>query len=262
MVYTPLCYVRKIEKFSFSHIFADMLILATTIVIIVYASMHAAENGFGKGVVFLNKTLFLDMIGFAVYSYEGIGVILPIMDITEKPEEYGKIVLYVMATVMVSYVSFGMFTYFIYGDELVNPLITANLPTGSAFVWIIKIAFCFNLFFTYPLVIYPANTILESYMFGHMPKSKKRQWLKNISRAVMVTFTIVLALALDTKLDKFLSLLGGIACTPIAFTLPTLFHYKLCAETKKERIIDIVIIVLSLIIMVFCTGFTLWHWND
>ena len=94
-----------------------------------------------------------------------------------------------------------------------------------------------------------------------MEKSKKRQWLKNLTRSIMLIFTIVFSLLMGPMLDQFLSLLGGLACTPIAFTLPTLFHYKLCAETKKEKIIDICIIVLSLIIMVFCTTFCLVKWH-
>ncbi len=56
------------------------------------------------------------MIGFAVYSYEGVGVVLPIMEITEKPELYPKILMAVMLTVFISYVGFGELTYFVYGD--------------------------------------------------------------------------------------------------------------------------------------------------
>lgn len=33
VIYAPLCLVRKIEKFSITHIFADALILITTIVV-------------------------------------------------------------------------------------------------------------------------------------------------------------------------------------------------------------------------------------
>lgn len=121
--------------------------------------------------------------------------------------------------------------------------------------------FCINLIFTYPLVIFPANQIIEGYLFGKMPKSKKRQWFKNISRGIMVAFTVVIAILLGTSLDKFLALLGALGCTPISFTLPTLFHYKLVAKTKKEKYIDIALIVVSLIITVFCTGFCIATWN-
>jgi proton-coupled amino acid transporter len=207
----------------------------------------------------------LDVIGFAVYSYEGVGVVLPIMEITEKPEHYKKVLVAVMLTVLISYVGFGELTYMVYGNN-VQDIIISNLPTDTtfnlAFVSSLIVFFCINLVFTYPLVIYPANIILESYMFGHMKKSKKKMWLINLYRAGMVLFTVVISLSMGDSLDKFLSLLGAVACTPIAFTLPTLFHYKLCAKTKMEKGIDIFIIVISLIILVFCSGFVLATWNS
>ena len=61
------------------------------------------------------------MIGFAVYTYEGIGVILPVYEICAVPEKYTQITFAVMTTVFVSYVAFGEFTYFIYGSKLSHP---------------------------------------------------------------------------------------------------------------------------------------------
>jgi proton-coupled amino acid transporter len=202
------------------------------------------------------------MIGSAIYSFEGVGVVLPLLEVTKNPEQYPKILTMVLITVMALYVFFGEFCLFVYGDEIQTPLITDNLPRGSPVVWVIKIAFSINLIFTYPLVIYPANTIIEGYLYANMPRSKKRQWLKNLNRTIMVLFTVVFCLSLGDKLDKFISVLGSLACTPISFTLPCLFHLKLCNPTKIERLIDYFIIGLSFLIMIFCTGFTIWHWND
>ena len=113
------------------------------------------------------------MIGSAVYSYEGIGVVLPLLEVTEKPELYPKILTYVLLTVLFLYVGFGEFCLFVYGDLIEKPLITENLPSGVV-VWIIKIFFSINLIFTYPLQLHPASIIIESYLYGKMPKSKKR----------------------------------------------------------------------------------------
>ncbi|CDW90768.1 UNKNOWN [Stylonychia lemnae] len=254
-------FVRKIEKFAWTHLVADGLILLTTIVILIYALLQLSKHGWGENNEIFNTSTWLTMIGSSVYSYEGIGVILPLLEVTEKPELYPKILFYVLLTVMLLYVGFGEFCLFVYGDLISNPLITANLPSG-VIVWIIKVCFSINLFFTYPLQIYPANIIIESYLYGKMDKSKKRQWLKNLSRSILILFTIVFCISLGDTVDKFISLLGSLTCTPISFTLPCIFHLKLCNPSQKEKYIDYFIIGLSLLIMFFCSGYTIWHWKD
>ena len=82
-MYTPLCWIRRIEKLNATHIFADILIVVTVLIILAFGSNHVIDHGWGEGVVAVNKKTFLDMIGFAIFAYEGVGVILPIMDTTE-----------------------------------------------------------------------------------------------------------------------------------------------------------------------------------
>src|ERR1700761_7510203 len=91
LVYTPLCWIRRIEKFNASHILADALIMITVIIILVFACIQIHDSGFNRDVEALNSDTFLNVVSFAVYCYEGIGVVIPIMDITEKPEIYPKI---------------------------------------------------------------------------------------------------------------------------------------------------------------------------
>jgi len=178
-IYTPLCWVRKIEKFSSTHIFADLAIVTTAAVVLVYAGVHISDNGIGPEVEFINPTGYLYVIGFAIYTYEGIGVVLPVMDLCEKKESYKMILFLVMTVMMLFFIFFGLITYLAYGSEMANyPIILSALPIDTnlnlAVNTIIKIIFCINLICSYPLVIYPANIMLESYLFGHMPKSKRR----------------------------------------------------------------------------------------
>lgn len=97
-----------------------------------------------------------------------------------------------------------------------------------------------------------------------MEKSPKRQWLKNLSRTLLVAFTVLFCLSLGNNLDKFISVLGSLACTPISFTLPCIFHLKLFEGelTKRQVYIDYFIIGFSIFITFFCTGFTIYHWNS
>ena len=85
-------------------------------------------------------------------------------------------------------------------------------------------------------------------------------WLKNLYRAATVLFTCLVALWLDDKLSKFISLLGGISCIPITFILPCLFHHNLVAKTKKEKRIDMALVIFSTVLAVFCTAFTIVTW--
>lgn len=58
----------------------------------------------------------------------------------------------------------------------------------------IIILFCIQLMFTYPLVLYPANIIVESVLYRGWPKSKKRQWSKNLTRTILVAITVAFTL--------------------------------------------------------------------
>ena len=104
-----------------------------------------------------------------------------------------------------------------------------NLPQNGI-VYFFKILFCVNLIITYPLVINISNEIIESYLFNKIRMGSTRRYIYcNISRTIMVAITIFIALVANDKLNNFLSLLGAVACIPVAYTLPALFHYRICA---------------------------------
>ncbi len=99
--------------------------------------------------------------------------------------------------IAILYIVFGEFTAIAWGDNPTfdAPLITSSLPQTDVITYILKIAFTFNLFFSYPLVIHPANLVVESWLFEGWPKSRKRQMSKNVSRAVIVALSCVVALS-------------------------------------------------------------------
>lgn len=166
-----------------------------------------------------------------------------------------KILTVVLLIITGIYMFFGLFTCFAWNlgqDSL--PLITSSLPPNNVFVYIVQIAFSLNLIFSYPLAIFPANNVIESYLYAGWPKSRKRQCFKNGNRALMIIFTCFVSLSVYNQLDLFLSVMGALTCTPIAFTIPAAFHYKACAETKCQKIIDLSLVIISLGILVFCTA--------
>lgn len=70
--------MRRIEVFAVTHLFADLMILLAIIIIVFYGSLNIADKGLHDDVEFLNSKTFTDAIGFSVYAFEGIGMILPV----------------------------------------------------------------------------------------------------------------------------------------------------------------------------------------
>ena len=77
-MFSMLCFVRKIEVFAATHIFADVMILLAIVTIVSYGSVEIKDHGLKSDVEFLNYKTFTDAIGFSVYAFEGIGMILPV----------------------------------------------------------------------------------------------------------------------------------------------------------------------------------------
>lgn len=259
--------MRKIETLAPTHVFADLMILITVVTILTYVFIKLSDHPF-QPVPAVNTGTFLDAIGSMVYSYEGVGVIIPVYEVAENPHKVKKILGYVLTTVLALYIFFGFICLFTYGKELeLNNIITETLSDDEGkkldyFLIAIKIAFSFNLIFSYPLVIYPANIILEDNLYKGWSKSPKRKWFKNLNRALMVVFTIIVSILMADQLDKFLALLGALGCTPIAFTLPTLMHLKLCNPSKRMIMWDKIVIGVSFFILVFCSGYAAYSWID
>ncbi len=64
------------------------------------------------------------------------------------------------------YIGFGTFCYLAWGNALRQaPLVTRLLPADSPFVAAVELLYMIALIITYPLVIHPANSILEHALF-------------------------------------------------------------------------------------------------
>lgn len=175
----PMVMVRKIQTFAKFHVFGDVMIALMVIVCMSYATASVVNNGWmDKDLPFFNPELWPNSIGFAVYSFEGIGIILPIQDITADKEGYFKIICITCTLITTVYLIFAEYCLFAWFEEFkVNPdkpLITDYLPNASIFCDIVKFLFAIQLVISYTLVIYPANMIVESYIFAGWPKSRKR----------------------------------------------------------------------------------------
>ena len=146
-----------------------------------------------------------------------------------------------VSCIAILYIAFAEFTNLAYGNEMEDfELITTALPATSVMSYILKSLYTVNLICSYPLMITPAVSLLEGYMFGKGSKpSTKRYWMQNLFRTCIVAFTITFALLVYNYINYFLEIVSAATCSPLAFTLPALFHYKLKGKGKPQLFIAI-----------------------
>ena len=195
-----------------------------------------------------------------MFAYEGIGTILPIQDVTADQKGYPRIVNLVVLTMVSLFVAFGFICANFYGEAITEGTTVLQLFPDNWFSWLIKFAFCINLFFSYPLLIYPVINIQEGYLFKGWPKSKKRHWLKNLARTALIFATVAVTIAIGQKIQSFIAIAGAVSCAPLAFTLPSYFHLKTCATSSGQKALDTTIIIVSMAIFVFSLVMGVINW--
>lgn len=168
--------------------------------------------------------------------FEGIGVVMPLMEVTAEPKKFSKIVMACIATLTTLFISFGSICYLTYGGNI-KAIVTENLPATAPMTIFVKIVFCVNVFFTFPVIIAPANRIIESWIFQNQGFSLGlRYWLENISRCLICVILGLMAYFIADDLDKFLGLIGAVCCAPLVITIPVCMHLRVLAKTPWDLI--------------------------
>jgi amino acid permease len=126
------------------------------------------------------------------------------------------------------------------------------LPRTSIVVAIIKLFFIVNNVCTYPIHIKACNTNIDKVLTKGMDKSLKRTWIKNMSRFTVLVSSVIVAVMVADKLDKFLGFIGAVVCPPLALFMPALLHYTVVSESRIGKTCDIILILLSIATLIYC----------
>lgn len=79
--------------------------------------------------------------------------------------------------------------------------------------------------------------------------SRSRMWFKNLLRAAVVGLATLLAVAAKAQLTNFVSLIGCVCCVPLMFIYPPLCHRRLVGGSATQRVLNVCVVVLGLLIM-------------
>jgi len=193
----------------------------------------------------------------AVFSYEGIGMVIPICSSMANPKQFPRALTIVLSVVCVLLVSFGSLGYAAYGDTVHTIVLDnlANETTGErAGKSAIQILYVIAIWLTTPLMLFPCIRIVEHAVFravGNETTGKARVMKENAVRILIDLAVAAVAYAGYTKLDIFISFVGSFACAPLLFIFPPLFHFRAFPEQPLWRkISDIALVLFGL--LVFC----------
>ncbi|GFT60101.1 hypothetical protein NPIL_313541 [Nephila pilipes] len=163
--------------------------------------------------------------GTAMFSFEGIGVVLPLENEMKRKRSFKTIVYLGMAVVVSFYLLIGICGYMKYGMD-VRPSITFNLPVGC-FSEVIRLLFALAIFLSYPLQMYVPLTFILPYLKSKVVCSQCNRWgklaIECIIRAILVSLTCGLAIGVP-MLDLVISLIGSFASNGLALILPPFIH--------------------------------------
>lgn len=184
--------------------------------------------------------------GTAIYSFEGIGVVLPLENAMKRKKSFKTIVNSGMAVVVCFYLLIGICGYMKYGMD-VRPSITFNLPVGC-FSEVIRLMFALAIFLSYPLQMYVALKIMMPFLKSKLVCSRCNRWgelvIDWIIIAIVVSLTCGVAMGVP-MLDLVISLIGSFASSGLAIIIPSFIHaitiakYKTVPYKKLQIGIDI-----------------------
>lgn len=258
-VYTPLALIRRLDKLSITSLVANVVIGGTLIYMISY-DIHSIATDGAEDIKSFNSSQFVVSLGTFVYTFEGIGLVLPINRAARDKKRFPKVLTITMIGLITLFVIFGSLGYAVYGENT-EDLILINLKQGTI-EEIIQICFSFVIIFTWPLMFYPAINILEARVFKRQIKSFKLTMKKNLFRTAIVVTLAGLGIIGGSNFDHFVSLIGSLCCVPLAFIYPALFHFKLCSDNgpKFLRYLDYSILTFGVGMMIWGTFQTIYSW--
>ncbi|SPJ71446.1 probable AVT3 - involved in amino acid efflux from the vacuole [Fusarium torulosum] len=260
----PLALIRNISKLGPAALLADVFILIGIVYIWYYDIAALSQHGMDPTVKLFNSRDFTLTVGSGIFTFEGIGLILPIQSSMKKPEHFPGLLYLVMFIITIIFTSVGALCYATFGEDTKIQVIS-NFPQDSPLVNAVQFLYSIAVLAGDPVQLFPAARIVETSIFGERATGKKSsaiKWKKNALRTLLTGVCVGISIVGASDLDKFVALIGSFACVPLVYIYPALLHYKGAAQTTRAKVIDIVVMVVGFIAMVYTTLVTVYQWID
>ncbi|VEU36845.1 unnamed protein product [Pseudo-nitzschia multistriata] len=188
-------------------------------------------------------------IGTSVLLFEGsITLLIPLQEAVATPQDrqyFPTLYPNVILCIIWFYTFFGVFCWMSFGDG-VRTVMTTSLPDDSRLATTVQLAYSVAVMLTFPLQNFPSLEIsctaiasmLQRMSVSEAVRSNNSLFriLQILQRRDVLSSLLVCALGMVAvltmeRLDKVVSLMGGLLGCPLAFVFPPLIHNKLASLT-------------------------------
>ena len=222
-IFLPLSLYRNINKIQKFALIADVFILLGILYLWYYDIFTLASQRGMSDIVLFNGRDWTLFIGTAIFTFEGVGLILPIQEGMKYPKQFPRVLGLVMIGITAVFVISGAMSYAAFGRQT-QTVVLLNMDQNDKLVNAVQFIYSIAILLSTPLQIYPAIEITSQQLFSRTGKYNPFiKWKKNVFRFFMVILCAGIAWLGANDLDKFVALVGSFACVPLVYIYPVSF---------------------------------------
>lgn len=220
IIFLPLSLIRNISALSLTAYIADFFIMLGLIYLYYYDILTITINHGVADIMNFNPRDWSLFIGTAIFTFEGVGLIIPIQESMRQPSKFPPVLAAVMVIITVIFVSMGALSYASFGSST-KTVVLLNLPQDDKFVNAVQFLYSLAILLSTPLQLFPAIRIMENALFSRSGKNDLKIKLgKNVFRFILVMVCALIAWGGAGDLDKFVAIIGTFCCLPLVYVYP------------------------------------------
>lgn len=220
IVFLPFSLIRDISKLGFTALISDAFILLGLIYLGYYDVATIVTNHGMADIINFNPRDWTLFIGTALFTFEGICLVIPIKEAMKEPSKFPMVLAITMAIITFIFTAMGALSYAAFGSS-VKTVVLLNLPQDDKVVNAVQFLYSLAILLSTPLQLFPAIRIAENGLFTRSGKYHPYiKWKKNVFRFCLVAICAAIAWGGAADLDKFVALIGSFACVPLVMIYP------------------------------------------
>eukprot|EP01083_Nonionella_stella_P166409 556281_1 len=211
-------------------------LVCAVVIVCLEAATNIEQHNATKHYYYYNKNLanYPLFLGNAAFAFLIHSVILPIeqsmRDRSDKTvsREYTKALRFALVFVTVLFACFAALAYYAFGDAVCGNIMN-NLDSDEWYSKLVIVSLCLNLFFTYPLFLFPMVECLE------MSLLKKNRWIqmqRNGLRICLVLLTCAISVVIP-DFEKLTGLTGAFGNNVLGLILPPVMYFRLLQQSHN-----------------------------